>query len=47
MPFVETLDNLALEKSELVHRFERLIARKSDQEIEAMAQRLNQKGGAN
>jgi hypothetical protein len=47
MPLVETLDNLPLEKSELVHWFERLIAPKPDQEIEAMAQRLNQTGGAN
>src|SRR5436305_8900051 len=38
MPFVETLDSLALRKSELVHRFEHLIARKSDRELEAMAQ---------
>jgi len=38
MPFVETLDNLALKKSELVKRFEHLIAPKSDREFEAMAQ---------
>ncbi len=38
MSFVETLDNLALRKSELVHRFEHLIALKSDRELEAMAQ---------
>src|SRR5438046_10576330 len=38
MPFVETLDNLALKKSELVKRFEHLIAAKSDREFEAMAQ---------
>src|SRR5438034_2182112 len=38
MSFVETLDNLALSKSELVQRFERLIGPKSDQELEAMAQ---------
>jgi 2-iminoacetate synthase len=38
MSFVETLDNLALRKSELVHRFERLITPKSNQELEAMAQ---------
>jgi len=38
MSFVETLDNLALRKSELVHQFEYLIAPKSDQELEAMAQ---------
>jgi 2-iminoacetate synthase len=38
MSFVETLDNLALKKSELVERFQNLIAPKSDQELEAMAQ---------
>ena len=38
MSFVETLDNLALNKSELVRRFEHLIAAKSDREFEAMAQ---------
>jgi 2-iminoacetate synthase len=38
MSFVETLDNLALRKSELVQRFEHLIAPKSDQELEVMAQ---------
>jgi len=38
MSFVETLDNLALKKSELVERFQNLIAPKSDQEFEAMAQ---------
>src|SRR5882672_2083609 len=38
MSFVETLDNLALRKSELVQRFEHLIAPKFDQELEAMAQ---------
>jgi 2-iminoacetate synthase len=38
MSFVETLDNLALRKSELVERFEHLIVPKSDQELEAMAQ---------
>src|SRR5947209_10083512 len=38
MSFVETLDNLAWRKSELVQRFEHLIASKSDQELEAMAQ---------
>ena len=38
MSFVETLDNLALKKSELVERFEQLIAPKSDQELETMAQ---------
>src|SRR5213075_3261968 len=38
MSFVETLDNLALSKSEFVQRFERLIGPKSDQELETMAQ---------
>src|SRR5439155_199277 len=38
MSFIETLDNLALKKSELVQRFEHLIAPKLDQELEAMAQ---------
>ncbi len=38
MSFVETLDNLALKKSELVERFEHLITPKSDRELEAMAQ---------
>jgi 2-iminoacetate synthase len=38
MSLVETLDNLALRKSELVQRFEQLIGPKSDQELEAMAQ---------
>jgi 2-iminoacetate synthase len=38
MSFVEILDNLALRKSELVERFERLVAQKSDLELEAMAQ---------
>jgi 2-iminoacetate synthase len=38
MSFVEILDNLALRKSDLVERFEQLIAPKSDQELEAMAQ---------
>jgi 2-iminoacetate synthase len=38
MSFVETLDNLALKKSELVERFEHLIASKSDRDLEAMAQ---------
>ena len=37
MSFVETLDNLALKKSEVVRRFERLITPKSNQELEAMA----------
>ena len=38
MSFVETLDNLALKKSEVVERFEHLISPKSDHELEAMAQ---------
>ena len=38
MSFVGTLDNLALRKSKLVHRFEHLIDPKSDRELEAMAQ---------
>jgi 2-iminoacetate synthase len=38
MSFVETLDNLALKKSELVRRFEHLIAPKSNEELEAVAQ---------
>src|SRR5262249_41242086 len=38
MSFSETLDNLALKKSELVERFEHLITPKSDPELEAMAQ---------
>jgi 2-iminoacetate synthase len=38
MSFVDTLDNLALKKSEVVRRFERLIAPKSNQELEGMAQ---------
>src|SRR5436309_7340349 len=37
MSFVETLDSLALKKSELVRRFEYLIGSKSDQELESMA----------
>jgi 2-iminoacetate synthase len=37
MSFLETLDNLALRKSELVERFDQLIAQKSDQELETMA----------
>src|SRR2546426_12352774 len=39
MSFVETLDNLALNKSPLLHRFEELLAPKSDAALEAMAQR--------
>src|SRR5438552_1592124 len=38
MSFAETLDNLALDKSPLVRRFEQLIAPKSDSALEAMAQ---------
>lgn len=38
MSFAETLDNLPLEKSMLVRRFENLIALKSDAELETMAQ---------
>jgi len=38
MSFVETLDSLALRKSELIERFEGQIVPKSDQELEAMAQ---------
>jgi 2-iminoacetate synthase len=38
MSFAKTLDNLALEKSPLVRRFEQLIAPKSDSALEAMAQ---------
>jgi 2-iminoacetate synthase len=38
MSFVETLDNLPWRKSGLVQRFDYLIAPKSDQELEAMAQ---------
>jgi 2-iminoacetate synthase len=37
MSFSKILDNLALQKSELVERFGHLIASKSDQELEAMA----------
>ena len=38
MSFIEILDSLALRKSELIERFEHLIASKSDHELEAMAQ---------
>ena len=38
MSFAETLDNLALQKSASVRQFERLIAPKSDAELESMAQ---------
>jgi 2-iminoacetate synthase len=39
MSFVEVLDNLALTKSPLVRRFEKLVAPKSDRELESMAQK--------
>src|SRR4029077_12893463 len=38
MSFANTLDNLALQKSPLVQRFERLIAPKSGSQLEVMAQ---------
>jgi len=38
MSFAKTLDNLPLQKSPLVRCFERLIAPKSDQELESIAQ---------
>jgi 2-iminoacetate synthase len=38
MSFASTLDNLALRKSNVVRRFEQLIAPKSDSELESMAQ---------
>src|ERR1700737_541382 len=38
MSFSETLDNLPLRKSDVVRRFEQLIAPKSDAELESMAQ---------
>src|SRR6059058_4357855 len=38
MSFIETMDSLALRKSELIERFEHLIASKSDKQLEAMAQ---------
>ena len=38
MSFAETLDNLALKKSQLVQQFEHLIAPKSGRELERMAQ---------
>src|ERR1041385_715520 len=37
MSFIGTLDSLPLRKSELIARFEQLIALKSAQELEAMA----------
>ena len=41
MSFAPLLDNLALQKSRLLHSFEELIAPKSDQEFEALAQRAH------
>jgi len=38
MSFAETLDNLPLSKSDVVRRFEELIAPKTDMELESMAQ---------
>src|ERR1700752_2653211 len=38
MSFANTLDNLALRKSQVVQRFEQLMAPKSDSQLEAMAQ---------
>src|SRR5438309_3882950 len=38
MSFAETLDSLVLKKSELIGGFEHLIAPKTDQELESMAQ---------
>jgi len=38
MSFSKVLDNLPLQKSELLHRFEGLLSPKSDPELEAMAQ---------
>src|SRR6267378_4473732 len=38
MSFAQALDNLALRRSDVVRRFEQLIAPKSDQELETMAQ---------
>ena len=38
MPFANTLDDLLLKRSPLVHAFEQLIAPKSDAEFESMAQ---------
>src|SRR5262249_40495483 len=38
MSFIETLDSLALRKSELIEHFQHLIGPKSDHELEAMAQ---------
>src|SRR6266567_2853939 len=38
MSFIGTMDSLALRKSELIERFEHLIASKSDKQLEAMAQ---------
>src|SRR5690349_18725121 len=38
MSFIETLDSLPLRQSQLIERFEHLIAPKRDEELEAMAQ---------
>jgi len=38
MSFAQALDNLALRKSDVVRRFEQLIAPKSGAELESMAQ---------
>src|SRR2546422_11150384 len=38
MSFAKILDNLPLQESELVHRFEQLIAPKSGTELESIAQ---------
>jgi 2-iminoacetate synthase len=38
MSFVKVLDNLALQESRLIQRFEELISAKTDQELERMAQ---------
>src|SRR5690349_25157964 len=38
MSFIETLDSLPLRQSQLIERFEHLIAPKSARELEAMAQ---------
>src|SRR3989475_7309517 len=38
MSFAQALDNLALRKSDVVHRFEQLITPKSGAELESMAQ---------
>jgi 2-iminoacetate synthase len=41
MSFTQVLDNLPLEKPDVVRRFERLISPKSDRELEALAQRAH------